>query len=140
MAMKRRQFIRKTVLGTAATTSLAVAGCAPKPTGGSSAGPGGPKIRWRLASSFPEILDTIYGAGVTLADRVSELTNGNFSIRVYATGELVPGLQVLDSVQQGTVQIGHTAGYYYIGKNPALAFDTSVPFGLTARKRHHTLK
>lgn len=135
MTMKRRQFIRKAALGAAATTSLAATGCAPESTSRGSVGSNRPKIRWRLASSFPEILDTIYGAGMMLAERVSQITDGNFSIRVYATGELVPGLQVLDAVQQGTVQIGHTSGYYYIGKNPALVFDTSVPFGLTARQQ-----
>lgn len=89
-----------------------------------------------LASSFPPSLDTIFGAGEKLSERVSQLTDGRFSIRVYPAGELVPGLQVLDSVQQGAVQMGHTAGYYYIGKNPALAFDTTLPFGLTARQQN----
>ncbi|GAB5518991.1 MAG: TRAP transporter substrate-binding protein [Rhodothermales bacterium] len=93
-----------------------------------------PTVRWRLASSFSRSLDTIYGAAEVLADRVSALTDGKFQIRAYPGGELVPGLEVLDAVQKGTTQIGHTAGYYYIGKNPALAFDTSVPFGLNVHQ------
>ena len=93
------------------------------------------KVRWRLASSFPRSLDTIFGAADYMADRVRALTDGNFDIRVYPGGELVPGLQVLDAVQNETVQIGQSCSYYYTGKNPALAFDTCVPFGMTARQQ-----
>ncbi len=95
-----------------------------------------PAIRWRLASSFPKNLDTIYGAAETLSKRVAALTGGKFQIRVFAGGELVPGLQVLDAVGNGTAECGHSAGYYYVGKNLALAFDTAVPFGLTARQQN----
>lgn len=94
------------------------------------------KLRWRLASSFPRSLDTIYGGAEVLAERVSAMTDGAFEIRCYPAGELVPGLQVMDAVQQGTVQVGQTCSYYYIGKNPALAFDTCVPFGMTARQQN----
>src|SRR5690606_15374970 len=96
----------------------------------------GPQVTWRVASSFPRGLDVIYGAAEALAQRVSDMTGGRFTIRVYPAGELVPGLQVMDAVQSGTVQAGHTAGYYYTGKHPALALDTGVPFGLTARQQN----
>ncbi len=95
-----------------------------------------PAIRWRLASSFPKSLDTIYGVAEGLSRRLAALTGGKFQIRVFAGGELVPGLQVLDAVGNGTVECGHSAGYYYVGKNLALAFDTAVPFGLTARQQN----
>jgi TRAP-type mannitol/chloroaromatic compound transport system substrate-binding protein len=95
----------------------------------------GPIITWRLASSFPKGLDTIFGASESLAKRVSDLSGGRFTIRVSPAGEIVPALNVLDAVQQGTVQAGHTSSYYYTGKHPALAFDTGVPFGLTARQQ-----
>jgi len=92
-------------------------------------------IRWRLASSFPKSLDTIYGAAEVLAKRVQESSGGKFEIRVFAAGEIVPGLQVLDAVQAGTVECGHTANYYYVGKDPTFAFDTAVPFGLNSRQQ-----
>ena len=95
-----------------------------------------PAIRWRLASSFPKSLDILYSAAETLSKRVAALTGGRFQIRVFAGGELVPGLQVLDAVGNGTVECGHSAGYYYVGKNLALAFDCAVPFGLTARQQN----
>jgi TRAP-type mannitol/chloroaromatic compound transport system substrate-binding protein len=94
-----------------------------------------PAIRWRLASSFPKSLDTIFGVSESLARRVAALTGERFQIRVFAAGELVPGLQVLDAVGNGTTECGHSAGYYYVGKNLALAFDCAVPFGLTARQQ-----
>ena len=95
-----------------------------------------PEISWRLTSSFPKSLDTIFGAAETMAKRVAQITGGRFKIRVFPPGELVPGLQVLDAVQAGTVEAGHTAGYYYVGKNMAFAFDTALPFGLTARQQN----
>ena len=84
----------------------------------------GKRVEWRLASSFPSSLDTIFGASEVLSERVAAMTGGLFRIRVYQAGELVPGLQVLDAVQKGSVEVGQTGGYYYIGKHPALAFDT----------------
>ena len=91
-------------------------------------------MRWRLASSYPRSLDTIYGAADVMADRLSQITDGRFTVRVFPAGEIVPAFEVLESVQKGTVQLGHSASYYYIGKNPAFAFDTTIPFGLTARQ------
>jgi len=89
-----------------------------------------------MATSWPQALDTIYGGAQTISDRVSAMTNGRFTIDPYAAGEIVPGLEVLDAVQAGTVECGHTAGYYYVGKNPALAFGASVPFGFNAQQQN----
>lgn len=124
---------RRDLLGVA-LGGAAVAACG----GGGAGAPAvhtGERVRWRLASSFPRSLDTLFGGAEVMAERVSAMTGGAFEIRVHPAGELVPGLEVLDAVQQGTVEIGQTASYYYIGKNPALAFDTCVPFGLTARQQ-----
>src|SRR6478672_5290865 len=92
-----------------------------------------PEIRWRCASSFPKSLDTIYGAGEHVAKRVAALTDGKFQIRVFAAGELVPGLAVADAVQGGTVECAHTASYYFVGKVPTFAFDATIPFGMNPR-------
>jgi len=96
----------------------------------------GPTIRWRLASSFPKSLGTIYGGAEQLSKRVAELTGGKFQIRSFPGGEIVPGTQVLDAVQNGTVECGHTCSYYYVGKNKTFAFDTTMPFGLTSRQQN----
>jgi TRAP-type mannitol/chloroaromatic compound transport system substrate-binding protein len=135
MTLDRRHFLRQAALGAAGTGALAgCGGAGPEAAGGEQAS--GPRVTWRLASSFPRSLDIIFGSAEHLAKRVGELTGGRFTIRVYPAGELVPGLQVMDAVQQGTVHLGHTATYYYLGKNSALAFDTCVPFGLMARQQN----
>ncbi len=93
------------------------------------------RVTWRCASSFPRGLDAIFGASETIGEVTSALTGGRFQIRAYPAGELVPGLQVMDAVQLGTVQVGQSPSYYYTGKNPSLAFDAGVPFGMTARQQ-----
>ena len=126
--MKRRHFLRRGALGAVAGATAAAASF-PAPAIAQSQ----PEIRWRLASSFPKSLDTIFGGADMLARRVGEMTDGKFQIRAFAGGELVPGLQVLDAVQNGTVECGHTPSYYYVGKDPTFAFDCAVPFGLNSR-------
>lgn len=124
--MQRRNFLKRAGAGTALGLGLS----------GSARATAEPEIKWRLASSFPKSLDTIFGASELLAARVAKLTDNKFQIRVFAGGEIVPGLQVLDAVGQGTVECGHTASYYYVGKNKAFAFDTAMPFGLSARQHN----
>jgi TRAP-type mannitol/chloroaromatic compound transport system substrate-binding protein len=95
-----------------------------------------PEVRWRLTSSFPKSLDTLYGAAENISKRVSDATGGKFKITTFAAGEIVPGLQVLDAVQNATVEAGQTAMYYYFGKNPAFAFATCLPFGMNTRQQN----
>jgi TRAP-type mannitol/chloroaromatic compound transport system substrate-binding protein len=123
--MKRRDVL-KTGLALAGTTALAAPAIAQS----------APTIRWRLTSSFPKSLDTIYGGGEFFADRVNKLTDGKFNIRVFAAGDIVPAFQALDAVQQGTVEICHTATYYYVGKDFTMGFGTALPFGLTTRQQN----
>ena len=122
--MERRSFLKRAAAGASAGVIAAPALAQSQPT-----------INWRVASSFPKSLDTIYGAAETFTKRVSTLTNGKFNIRVFAGGEIVPALQVLDAVQAGTVEMGHSAAYYYFGKDPTFAFDCAVPFGLNSRQQ-----
>jgi TRAP-type mannitol/chloroaromatic compound transport system substrate-binding protein len=93
-----------------------------------------PELKWRMTTSWPKTLDTLFGGAEVAARRTSEITSGKFSIRVFAAGELVPGLQVVDAVQAGTVECGHTATYYYVGKDPTFTFGTGLPFGLSCRQ------
>lgn len=95
-----------------------------------------PEVRWRLTSSFPKSLDTIYGTAQTLAKYMAEATDNKFQIQTFSAGEIVGGLQALDAVQNGSVECAHTPIYFYIGKEPALAFGTGIPFGLNARHQH----
>jgi TRAP-type mannitol/chloroaromatic compound transport system substrate-binding protein len=123
--MERRSFLKKAAVGVAAGTVAAPAIAQSQPS-----------IQWRLAASWPKSLDTVFGGADLIARRVAELTDGKFQIRTFAAGEIVPALQVLDAVQAGTVEMGHTATYYYFGKDPAFALASSVPFGLTTRQNN----
>ena len=136
--MKRREVVNYLAVGTGTAIGVSACGDGSAPTvaqdGATSADL--PSVSWRMATSWPQALDTIYGGAQTVSDRISELTGGRFTIEPYAAGEIVPGLEVLDAVQAGTVEAGHTASYYYVGKNPALAFGTTVPFGLNAQQQN----
>lgn len=121
--MQRRDFLKKAAIGGAGAALAAPAIAAELPS-----------IRWRLTSSFPKSLDTIYGGAEVLANRVRAITGGKFDIRVFASGEIVPGLQALDAVQQGTVEVCHSCSYYYVGKDKTFGFGTAVPFGMNARQ------
>ena len=123
MTMKRRQFLKAATAG-AAGSAVAMPAIAQS----------APEIRWRLTSSFPKSLDTIYGAAETFSRMVAEMTDNRFQVQSFAGGEIVPALQALDAVQNGTVEACHTAMYYYWGKDPTFAFGTAVPFGLNSRQ------
>src|SRR5471032_2856216 len=117
--MKRRTFLKTAGAGLAASTLAAPAIAQSMP-----------EIKWRLTSSFPKSLDTIYGASETIAKYVGEATDGKFQIQVFAAGEIVPALQAADAVTAGTVEACHTAAYYWFGKDPTWALFCAVPFGL----------
>src|SRR3954470_8828356 len=91
-------------------------------------------IRWRIASSFPKSLDTIYGAAEVFAQKVRALSSGKFEVSVHAAGELMPAFGVVDGVQQGTVEAAHTAPYYFFGKDETFAIGGAIPFGLNSRQ------
>ena len=123
--MERRKFLKAAGVGAAASVVAAPAIAQSMP-----------EIKWRMTSSFPKSLDTIYGAAELVSKRVAAATDNKFQIQVFASGEIVPGLQALDAVQAGTVEACHTANYYYVGKDPTFAFDTAVPFGLNGRQQN----
>jgi len=121
--MERRNFVRG-----AGLAGILAAGAAPAIVHAQAT------IRWRLASSFPKALDTIYGGAEEFSKQVSALTGGKFTITVHAGGELMPPFGVLDGVSNGTVECAHTAPYYFFGKDPTYALDCAVPFGLNSRQ------
>lgn len=123
--MQRRQFLKRAVTGAAAGSALG-AGALAQP---------GEQVRWRMATPWPAG-PLLIRAPQMMAERVSELTNGNFEIRVYMGGEVVPALETLDAVQQGIVECGHGWGPYWIGKNRAFAIDGGIPFGLNSRQHY----
>jgi TRAP-type mannitol/chloroaromatic compound transport system substrate-binding protein len=127
--MQRREFLKTAGVGLA-TSAIAAPAIAQSM----------PELKWRLTASWPKSLDTLYGGCEYFARRVAEITDNRFQIQVFAAGEIVPGLQVLDAVQNGTVEMGNTALYYYWGKDPAFTFGTALPFGLNARQMNSWLR
>jgi TRAP-type mannitol/chloroaromatic compound transport system substrate-binding protein len=123
--MKRREFLKVGAAGMAASALAAPAVAQSMP-----------EVKWRLTASWPKSLDTIYGACETFAKHVAEATDNKFQVQPFAAGEIVPALQVLDAVQNGTVEMGHSAMYYYIGKDPTWALFCAVPFGLNGRQQN----
>jgi TRAP-type mannitol/chloroaromatic compound transport system substrate-binding protein len=91
-------------------------------------------VRWRLASSFPKSLDTIFGAADDFARHVKAMSGGKFEVSVHAAGEIMPAFGVVDGVQQGSVEICHTAPYYFFGKDETFALGCAIPFGLNSRQ------
>jgi TRAP-type mannitol/chloroaromatic compound transport system substrate-binding protein len=133
--LKRREFLKQAASVAAGGAGAAIlSGCTSQPDGAPAVHTK-KNVVWRLTSSFTRSLDTLYGATEYFAARVEALSEGRFRIRTYPAGEIVPALQVLDAVQRGTVQMGQTASYYFVGKNPALAFECCVPFGLSSRQQ-----
>ena len=123
--MQRRQFLKTAGAGMAASTVAAPAIAQSMP-----------EVKWRLTASWPKSLDTLYGTCEGFAKYVAEATDNKFQVQAFAAGEIVPGLQALDAVENGTVEICHTATYYFIGKDPTWALFCAVPFGLNTRQQN----
>ena len=126
--VSRRKFIKTAGVGGLGAAATAVA----SPAIAQSM----PEVKWRQTTSWPKSLDTLYGGAEWIAARTLALTDGKFQIQTFAAGEIVPGLQVLDAVQNGTVDCGHTALYYYFGKDDTFVFGSALPFGMNPRQQN----
>src|SRR5258708_29597815 len=113
--MQRRSFLKRAAAGVAAGAVAAPAIAQSQPS-----------VQWRLAASWPKSLDTLYAGPELMARRLAEITHGKFQIRVFAPGEIVPALQVLDAGGAGTVELGHTPPHYYFGSDPAFALGAPM--------------
>ncbi len=89
------------------------------------------KLRWRMVTSWPKRLPGPGMSAERVAQRIGALSGGRLEIAVYAAGEIVPAFEVLDAVGGGVAEMGHTASFYWQGKEAAASFFTTVPFGLT---------
>jgi TRAP-type mannitol/chloroaromatic compound transport system substrate-binding protein len=124
MAIKRRQFLAQATTAAAGVAASALA----KPAIAQQ------RLEWKMVTSWPKGLAGVATGAERLAQRIGDLSGGQLTVKVYAAGELVPALQVLDAVSSGTAEMGHDASYYHIGKAPAAGFYTAVPFGMNAQE------
>jgi TRAP-type mannitol/chloroaromatic compound transport system substrate-binding protein len=124
---RRLPMDRRSIIRNAGIAGVLAAGAAPAVHAQAA-------IRWRLSSSFPKALDTIYGAAEVFAAKVKAMSGGKFEISVHAGGEITPPFGVVDAVQQGSIECAHTAPYYFFGKNEAFALGCAIPFGLNSRQ------
>lgn len=118
---------RRSIIKNAGIAGILAAGAAPAVHAQAA-------IRWRLASSFPKSLDTIHGAADTFAKAIKNMSGGKFEVSVHAPGEIMPAFGVVDGVQQGSVEVAHTAPYYFFGKDETFALGCAIPFGLNSRQ------
>jgi TRAP-type mannitol/chloroaromatic compound transport system substrate-binding protein len=93
-----------------------------------------PQVQWRMTSSFQPSLDLIYGGAETLVSMLSDMTDGRFTLKLSAAGEIAPALEALDAVADGRAECAHTALSYYWNKDPSFVFASSTPFGMNARQ------
>src|SRR3981189_3179690 len=122
--MKRREFLKTAGIGRAGSSGVAAPAIAQSM----------PELKWRCTTSWPKSLDVPFSASETISKYVAEATDNKFQIQAFAGGEIVPALQAVDAVTNGTVEMCHTAAYYFIGKDPTFALYCSVPFGLNCRR------
>ena len=90
-------------------------------------------LKWRMTTSWPKSLDTLFGGAELMARPSPKRPTANSRFRRSPAAKSFPAYRSLDAVQNGTVECGHTASYYYFGKDPTFAFGTSVAFGPNQR-------
>ncbi len=134
--MERREFLSLAAKGAFGAAALAACSTGDEDLDEALGASDLPTLNWDLATSWPTSLDTIFGGAQTFAERVTAMTQGRFTINARAAGEVVPGLEILQSAQAGSIRAGHTASYYYVGLSNVTAFGTALPFGLNARQQN----
>jgi TRAP-type mannitol/chloroaromatic compound transport system substrate-binding protein len=131
--MNRRYFLAGTatglVLGTAGTAAILKAN---KPQGAATPAKIKQRTEWRMVTTWPEKFPGLGTGAERLAQRITAMSGGRLTVKVFAAGTMVPALGTFDAVAQGSAEMGHGAAYYWQGKSKSFNFFTAVPFGLTA--------
>ncbi|GGA49327.1 TRAP transporter substrate-binding protein [Pelagibacterium lentulum] len=123
--MKRRDFFKKAgtlTAGAAATTALAAPAIAQN------------TYNWRMVTTWPANFPGLGVGASRLAQRITAASGGRLNVQVFSAGELVPALQSIDAVIDGSAEMSHGAAYYWQNKNAGLSFFTGVPYGMTSRE------
>ena len=117
--MKRREFLRGAAIGGVAAASLAAPAIAQD------------RKVVKMVTTWPKGFPGLGVGAQRVADRITAMTDGRITVKLYGGGELVPALESFDAVSAGTAEMYHGADYYWVGKHPAYAFFTAVPMGFT---------
>ena len=123
--MERRKFLKSAALSGAAVAA-AGAGASAFPTPALSQG----RMEWKMVTTWPKNFPGLGTGAERVAQRITAMSDGRLTIKVFGAGGLVPPFESFDAVSQGTAEMMHGASYYWQGKNKALAFFTAVPFGM----------
>ena len=132
--MKRRELIQGAGLATLAAGLAACSGQAPGSGKVAGGNPSGPRLQWKMATAWPTNFPGLGTGAARLAEMITQASGGRLSVKVFGAGELASAFEVFDLVSRGTVQMGHSASYYWKGKLPAAPFFSAMPFGLNAQE------
>jgi TRAP-type mannitol/chloroaromatic compound transport system substrate-binding protein len=121
--MKRKMNRRKVLAGLTAGAAGASALATPALSQG--------KMEWRMVTAWPKGLPGLGTGAERLAQRITQMSDGRLSVKVFAAGELVPGLQTFEAVTNGTSEMAHDTPGFHLGKNRAFGYFFSVPFGMS---------
>ncbi len=134
--MKKRDLIKNLGIGLIAVLMAATTGCSKQDadtTKGAKA-----KIdkvyKWKMVTTWPKNFPGLGTGANNLASLITKMSGGRITVKVYGSKELVPAFEVFDAVSRGTAEMGHGSAYYWKGKNAAIQFFSTVPFGLTAQE------
>lgn len=134
--MKRRDLVKNLGVSLLALSMIATAGCSKQDDGAASAGKEkAAKIhKWKMVTTWPKNFPGLGTGANNVANLITKMSGGRIQVKVYGAKELVPAFEVFDAVSRGTAEMGHGSAYYWKGKNEAIQFFSTVPFGLTAQE------
>ena len=92
------------------------------------------RMQLRMTTSWPKGFPGLGTSAQQIADLIGQMSDGRITVEVFGAGEIAPGLQAFDATASGSADMYHSADYYYLGKDPAYAFYSAVPYGLTAQE------
>jgi len=143
MKFSRKDFVKGVGIGTLTLPlwlrSFLGENIAQEPLNGTETRISEKKYQWKMVTTWPPNFPVLGEACTYFASIVQAMSGGRIEIKVYGGGELVPALEVFDTVRSGGADLGCGASYYWAGKSPATQFFTSVPFGMNAQQMHSWL-
>jgi TRAP-type mannitol/chloroaromatic compound transport system substrate-binding protein len=89
-----------------------------------------PKVQWRMSTAWTPALDVLQGAAQRLGNLVEEMSGGRFRIEVFAGGQIMAPFECFDATSKGTIEAFMGPASYWMEKEPALEWFSTIPFGM----------